>query len=1166
MEKRQVRMRWRSDRSGGDGEATGQEEMEKRQVRRRWRSYRSGGDGEATGQEEMEKLQVRKMRWRSYRSGGGEIQVTGQDEMEKLQVRRRWRSYRSGGDGEATGQEDEVEKLQVRRRRNTSDRSGGGDMQASGREEKICKRQVRMRWRSDSGGHPAAYGAMGQPYQPNYLMTPDIERKHLIPGYMNEPEGKMASAAMNPSMSPPYYPPAAATSPAMGTDGPTAPLPEWTDIPGYEGMGTYEGAFSNICLRSSCNNRKCLSAITPQDNDLVSKWCVYGHDLMQEFVDTAKSMFWKYCNFINDDEGGLTQCQIKVYIGLELRFRKGLLCAVAVAGGKFLPPPDVGPIPGAVPTPTNANWTVPFISEDVAREALLDYANSKCCYRSTAAQEMNFQELQPFNTYRYRLETFTESRACAWVTTPYTGQPVDSSAYGPAPHPWKIPVQVSSMFQDKEMKMPVPRTSSVKACPQCLGTCKTVCTKCHGTRRVTCWLCHGGSMDDSCHLCGGRGTRSCTTCQGSGHVTCARCSGRGKLLNYIEMTVTWKNNIYEFVADHNSKFSTELFTKVNGEKIFTDEQLLLAPLNNFPSPAINQASLNGLQQHQAQCAPSSRILRQRHGTEWLPLTKVVYIWKDNRYDYFVYGKENKVQTDNYPQKCCCAVIATLRHMSGYCNLPFLPPPCDGEGTRPLDLRIMELRNTPVTPSSPARVSIAVMTSPVSFDLVDIDLDPPRDPPVATSSALGPPADLGMCLSDLTPGSHVRPRAALPSVNAKRTPTVQLTRLMGDNPSGVHGNTEMVQSSNPSAGINTGLSSTYLPSSSNAGSLRSQSDVQTESTQNVRRGQMRCISVLPPSYLAVASAGEPCPASVDIGKALITEADAQRALRGYGDSNCCYSSAPAKQMSLQELQPFNVYKYCLETFTESRACELVTEHYTGQLVDSSPNTSSPQPWDIPVAVPNMFKDGMQKMVVPHTFSVKPCPRCKGLGRNMCLKCHGSGRVQCLWCNGTGRRMQMDMCHACFGSGTESCRMCDPSRVQDCVPCAGKGQVVTYTQMTIIWKNNIFEFISENHSEFSNDLFKDVKGEKIFTEEQLSVSPLTNFPDWTLIQVSQNALEQHQTQFSTSCRILRQRQSVELLPLTKVHYTWKENQFSYFVYGKENKVYIQNYPQKCCCVVM
>ncbi|XP_073447609.1 protein SSUH2 homolog isoform X2 [Aquarana catesbeiana] len=154
--------------------------------------------------------------------------------------------------------------------------------------------------------------------------------------------------------------------------------------------------------------------------------------------------------------------------------------------------------------------------------------------------------------------------------------------------------------------------------------------------------------------------------------------------------------------------------------------------------------------------------------------------------------------------------------------------------------------------------------------------------------------------------------------------------------------------------------------------------------------------------------------------------------------------------------------------------------------------------------------------------------------MCLKCHGTGRAQCMWCNGRGRRMQMELCQHCYGNGTER-------------------------------KNNVFEFITDQNSEFSSDLFRNVKGEKLVMDEQSKVSGITDFPDPTIIEVSQNALEQHWTRFS-SCRVLRQRQSVERLPLTRVQYCWKEKQLSYFVYGTESKVFVQNYPKKCCCVVM
>lgn len=416
--------------------------------------------------------------------------------------------------------------------------------------------------------HSANYGAMGQPFEPNYLMSPDHDRAPLLPGLSNYPDKAGTSALMNPAMTPGMISEGASvTHPAVVTDGPTAPPSDWETIPGYEGMGS------------------------------------------------------------ND-------------------------------GGKFLPPPQPGPIPGTVPTPANTSWIIPSISEDDARNALMDYAKNKCCYRSTPAEEMDFHELRPFNTYRYRLETFTESRTCKWVTKPYTGQAVDSPVFGIPPQPWDIPIQIPAMFKDDEINMPVPHTSSLKACPQCLGICRTVCKKCHGTGRVRCWVCNGTGrrFDDVCHHCRGQGTESCTTCHSTRYERCVGCSGRGQILNYIELTVTRKNNIHEFVADHNSEFPTELFKKVNGEKIFMDEQLLLPPLVNFPALSINQASQNALQNHHAQFSSTSRMLRQRHCIEWLPLTKVEYIWRGNRYDYFVYGKENKVYTDNYPQKCCCVIM------------------------------------------------------------------------------------------------------------------------------------------------------------------------------------------------------------------------------------------------------------------------------------------------------------------------------------------------------------------------------------------------------------------------------------------------------------------------------------------------------------------------------
>uniref|UniRef100_K7FHA9 Uncharacterized protein n=1 Tax=Pelodiscus sinensis TaxID=13735 RepID=K7FHA9_PELSI len=84
--------------------------------------------------------------------------------------------------------------------------------------------------------------------------------------------------------------------------------------------------------------------------------------------------------------------------------------------------------------------------------------------------------------------------------------------------------------------------------------------------------------------------------------------------------------------------------------------------------------------------------------------------------------------------------------------------------------------------------------------------------------------------------------------------------------------------------------------------------------------------------------------------------------------------------------------------------------------------------------------------------------------------------------------------------------------------------------------------------------------------LQVYPVVNFPEPSISQASQNAVVQHHTQFASVSRLLRQRQTIELIPLTKVEYEWQGKLYSYYVYGDENRVYTENYPKKCCCSIM
>ncbi|XP_075142302.1 protein SSUH2 homolog [Leptodactylus fuscus] len=464
---------------------------------------------------------------------------------------------------------------------------------------------------------------------------------------------------------------------------------------------------------------------------------------------------------------------------------------------------------------------------------------------------------------------------------------------------------------------------------------------------------------------------------------------------------------------------------------------------------------------------------------------------------------------------------------------------------------MDQTNLPVTSGSPDALRMAVTPSRSTTDFVDIDLSTPTSSKVA----LVPPSVIGAL--DLSPQNSPQVFAvpALPLLS--RSTEAGIHQLRPTNPTMIHGNSsKMAPTANPPVQTR---SDTSVMSQ-----CRPPVDVQVGVIQKCSRTDGGS-DLVPPCGQTPVYTSMFCPSDAAHRALLITEAAAKQAFEEYSNSRCCYGSAPAKEMTTEELQPLNAYRYCLETFTESRSCEWVTEKNRGQYVDVSNVGFAPQPWDVPVSVPDMFRDATQKMVVPNTVTLKACSHCNGMGMNMCLKCHGTGRIQCMWCNGSGRHMQMEMCSQCYGRGNDICRLCTNRRIQNCVACAGKGQVLNYLLLTVTWKNNKYDFVSDQNSEFSSNLFKTVHGERIYTDEQPSVSPLTHFPDSSIILASQNALDQHGTQFS-SCRVIRQRQSVELLPLTKVRYTWKGKQLNYFVYGKENKVHVQNYPQKCCCLVM
>ncbi|XP_073675175.1 protein SSUH2 homolog isoform X1 [Garra rufa] len=322
---------------------------------------------------------------------------------------------------------------------------------------------------------------------------------------------------------------------------------------------------------------------------------------------------------------------------------------------------------------------------------------------------------------------------------------------------------------------------------------------------------------------------------------------------------------------------------------------------------------------------------------------------------------------------------------------------------------------------------------------------------------------------------------------------------------------------------------------------------------------------PPMPSAPMPVPEQAPSSPAWNIPCISEDRAREAFSMYVSSKCCYSSGPVKEGVITNMEPFNTYRYRLETFMESRSTEWSHEPYSGQAVDAGVQPA-PGPWQIGAQAPAFFQDHKQTIKVPYTSSVKNCHTCLGMGRNPCTTCAGAGNKPCWVCNGSGYRQSDNRCMTCNGRGRENCSSCSGNGSCQCKTCHGKRQLLVFINLTVKWSTGKDDFIAQDLSGLRVEKLGNVTGKELFKDAQYMVYPVRGFPDVSVAQASERLVGDHQVKYAQTSRILQQRQTIELIPITKVNYMWKGKPYVYYVYGNEFQVNTDDYPATCCCSVM
>jgi hypothetical protein len=322
-----------------------------------------------------------------------------------------------------------------------------------------------------------------------------------------------------------------------------------------------------------------------------------------------------------------------------------------------LPPPTYNEAAASAP-PTRENvQSIATISEQDARDAILQHVSENCCYGKDPALKMQFSEMVSSSAFHYTLETFGERRSTKWSSMPYSGEPI--MVTGSPPGPWDIQVQAPQMFVTSTMDAEVPNTASVKPCYSCQAVGYKTCFSCMGSGRSRCINCSGSGTESyveygeqryrTCTWCTG-GYKICISCGGSGRVQCNKCQGRGSLRWFILLTIQWTNHLDDHIVERTATLGA-LIRNVSGQLAFEETYPKVFPVNHFPEE-INVASNNLVSQHSSKFG-FERILMQRQRVRIVPVTEVSYTYKDKNSSFHVYGNENKVFAPDYPAKCCC---------------------------------------------------------------------------------------------------------------------------------------------------------------------------------------------------------------------------------------------------------------------------------------------------------------------------------------------------------------------------------------------------------------------------------------------------------------------------------------------------------------------------------
>jgi len=290
----------------------------------------------------------------------------------------------------------------------------------------------------------------------------------------------------------------------------------------------------------------------------------------------------------------------------------------------------------------------------------------------------------------------------------------------------------------------------------------------------------------------------------------------------------------------------------------------------------------------------------------------------------------------------------------------------------------------------------------------------------------------------------------------------------------------------------------------------------------------------------------------------------------------------------------IFLYELWTLTETRKLEWTYFPIRGLTPSDKPDTDDLDMWEIDCGIPSAKGDASvasKEIKVPGMEYVSACGECSG-GSTPCGVCNGKRNFLCEGCDGMGaneysgkfcrKRVHFGVgrystchtrtktnlsafqinrfCHVCRGLGRIDCPECNGSAIALCYKCRGKGLFKHCMKLKVHWTVHKSSW-SNVMSEIDLQSLSSAKpeGEEIWQHIDEKAVPISFSLDAGVSEASQRLIERHAKVLESDAskkRIVAQRQSLRVIPMTRLDFRSSEFESPAFIVGVNDKIVLKS----------